>query len=162
VPAPQRNGSWHRQQRCDAIRRPAIELGKICANARVTPAFPILQNIFKESVKDSWPEQCERNLVLENARLNNDPNVHLIEGLVQASTQPLTRVAESIDAARIAQVVNILSKAEIIFLLCSKRQARAQLGIANVLVDNVGSSAAAVDQLYQCPAGRSCHQFQPL
>jgi DNA-binding MurR/RpiR family transcriptional regulator len=66
--------------------------------------------------------------------------------------QSLTRVADTIDLARVATVVNILAKAEIIFLLGSKRAfavttylslALAQLGIANVLVDNVGSSAAA-------------------
>ncbi len=114
--------------------------------------FSELQNVFKEYVKGSWPEQRERNAALENARLRNDPAFHLVGGLVQASMQSLTRVADTIDLARVATVVNILAKAEIIFLLGSKRAfpvttylsfALAQLGIANVLVDNVGSSAAA-------------------
>jgi DNA-binding MurR/RpiR family transcriptional regulator len=114
--------------------------------------FSELQNVFKEYVKGSWPEQRERHAALENARLRNDPAFHLVNGFVQASMQSLTRVADTIDLARVATVVNILAKAEIIFLLGSKRAfpvttylslALAQLGIANVLVDNVGSSAAA-------------------
>jgi DNA-binding MurR/RpiR family transcriptional regulator len=108
--------------------------------------------VFKECVKGSRPEQRERTAALENARLRNDPAFHLVGGLVEASMQSLTRAVETIDLARVATVVDILARAEIIFLLGSKRAfpvttylslALAQLGIANVLVDNVGSSAAA-------------------
>jgi DNA-binding MurR/RpiR family transcriptional regulator len=114
--------------------------------------FSDLQNVFKEYVKGSRIGQRERNAALETVRLSNDPAFHLVGGLVQASMQSLTRVADTIDLARIATVVNLLAKAEIIFLLGNKRAfpvttylslALAQLGIANVLVDNVGSSAAA-------------------
>jgi DNA-binding MurR/RpiR family transcriptional regulator len=114
--------------------------------------FSDLQGVFKEYVKGSWPERRERNAALETARLSDDPEFHLITGLIQASTQSLTRVVETIDLVAFSNVVDLLAKAEVIYLVGSKRAfpvttylslALAQLGIANVLVDNVGSLAAA-------------------
>jgi DNA-binding MurR/RpiR family transcriptional regulator len=66
--------------------------------------------------------------------------------------QSLSRVLDTIDLARLAAVVETLARADVIYLVGSKRAfpvttylslALAQLGITNILVDNVGSSAFA-------------------
>ncbi len=66
--------------------------------------------------------------------------------------QSLARVGDSLEPARFAAVVRGLAEADLIYLVGSKRAfpvttylslALAQLGVANILVDNVGSTAFA-------------------
>jgi DNA-binding MurR/RpiR family transcriptional regulator len=112
--------------------------------------FSDLQDVFKSYVKESWPEPRERLSVADGGRAINDPNFHLVAGLVDASVQSLLRVTESVDRARFAAVVKALARANAIYLVGSKRAfpvtmymslALSQLGIGNILVDNVGSTA---------------------
>jgi DNA-binding MurR/RpiR family transcriptional regulator len=112
--------------------------------------FSDLQDLFKAYVKESWPESRERALPLDDARGAKDPNFHLVAGMVDASMQSLAHVNDSIDRARFAATVKILAKAHMIYLVGNKRAfpvtmymslALSQLGIANILVDNVGSTA---------------------
>src|SRR5205823_4468772 len=93
-----------------------------------------------------------------------DPTLHLVAGLVDASMQSLARVGEMIEPARLAAVVRALAKAELIHLVGSKRAfpvttylslALAQLGIANLLVDNVGSTAFAKHRQAKKPLSRT-------
>ena len=114
--------------------------------------FSDLQGIFKQYVTGSWPEQRERLSPPDHAATSKDPNFHLVVGLANASMQSLARVAETIDLAGFAAVVKALAEAEVIYLIGSKRAfpvttylslALAQLGITNILIDNVGSTAFA-------------------
>jgi len=112
--------------------------------------FSDLQDVFKAYVKESWPEPRERASAVDGVRAPNDPNFHLVAGLVDASVQSLGRVTESVDRAQFATVVKTLARANAIYLVGSKRAfpvtmymslALSQLGIGNILVDNVGSTA---------------------
>lgn len=111
--------------------------------------FSDLQDVFKSYVKEGWPETRERVATL-GTQAAKDPNFHLVSGLVDASMQSLARVTNSIDRVRFAAAVKTLGKANVIYLVGSKRAfpvtmymslALSQLGIANILVDNVGSTA---------------------
>ncbi len=112
--------------------------------------FSNLQDVFKAYVKESWPDPRERSQPPDGGRAAKDPNAHLVAGMIEASRQSLAHVGEMLDRARFAAAVKILSKANAIYLLGSKRAFPAtiymslelsQLGIANILVDNVGSTA---------------------
>jgi DNA-binding MurR/RpiR family transcriptional regulator len=112
--------------------------------------FSNLQDVFKEYVKESWPESRERPPPLDGARNTRDPNFHLVAGTIEASRQSLAQVGETLDRARFAAAVKILAKANVIYLVGSKRAfpvtiymslELSQLGIANILIDNVGSTA---------------------
>jgi DNA-binding MurR/RpiR family transcriptional regulator len=140
-------------------------VGSIAGKAAVQPStmvrfaqslgysgFTDLQDVFKEYIKGSWPEPRERAIRPAGTRSSSDPNLHLVAGLVDASMVSLSRITETIEPARFAAVVQALAKAELIYLVGSKRAfpvttylslALAQLGIANILVDNVGSTAFA-------------------
>lgn len=112
--------------------------------------FSNLQDVFKAYVKESWPESRERPLPLGETRAARDPHFPLVAGMIEASRQSLAHVTETLDRPRFAAAVRILSKANVIYLIGSKRAFPAtiymslelsQLGIANILVDNVGSTA---------------------
>ena len=140
-------------------------VGSIAGKAAVQPStmvrfaqslgysgFTDLQDVFKEYIKGSWPEPRARAARRSAAVPGGDPTLHLVAGLVDASMQSLARVGETIEPARLGAVVRALAKAELIHLVGSKRAfpvttylslALAQLGIANLLVDNVGSTAFA-------------------
>jgi DNA-binding MurR/RpiR family transcriptional regulator len=80
----------------------------------------------------------------------SDPHLHTIAGLANASIESLSRMLDTIEPGAVAAVVNTLAKADMIYLVGSKRAfpvttylslAWAQLGVPNILVDNVGSTA---------------------
>lgn len=114
--------------------------------------FSDLQDVFKSYLKESWPEQRERATLAEDIRATEDENMHLVAGLVEASMQSLSRALDSIDRAKFAALVKALAKANVIYLVGSKRAfpvttymslAMSQLAITNILIDNVGSNAFA-------------------
>ena len=114
--------------------------------------FSDLQDVFKSYLKESWPEQRERATLAEDIRATEDENMHLVAGLVEASMQSLSRALDSIDPAKFAALVKALAKANVIYLVGSKRAfpvttymslAMSQLAITNILIDNVGSNAFA-------------------
>jgi DNA-binding MurR/RpiR family transcriptional regulator len=109
--------------------------------------FSDLQALFKEYLKGARAE--ERGHALQRGDAT-DPYLHMVVGLIDASRQSLSRALDSIESARVAAVVHTLAEADMIYLVGSKRAfpvttylslALAQLGVPNILVDNVGSTA---------------------
>ena len=114
------------------------------------PGFSDLQEIFKDYVKINWPETRERDAAATAPGAMSDPDFRILAGLVKASVSSLTRVPDKIDLATFARVATMMSEAETIYLVGSKRAfpvtiymalALSQLGVKNSLVDNVGSIA---------------------
>lgn len=112
--------------------------------------FSDFQEIFKDHIKGSWPEGRERSGQSRPATAHIDSNLHFVQGLVGASQASLGRIAESFDAGAFERIVAILSDAELIYVIGSKRAfpvttyvslTLSQQGVRNVLVDNVGSTA---------------------
>ncbi len=100
--------------------------------------------------RKAGPSRASGKSLLGESRAGQDPNFHLVTGLVDASVHSLTRVTELLDRAQFAALVKILAKANAIYLVGSKRAfpatmymslALSQLGIGNILVDNIGSTA---------------------
>jgi DNA-binding MurR/RpiR family transcriptional regulator len=114
------------------------------------PGFSDLQDVFKDYVKINWPEAQERLAPAGAPRHAKDPDFQIIAGLAKASAASLTRMPETIDLSTFARVAGMMSEAETIYLIGSKRAfpvtiymalALSQLGVKNSLVDNVGSTA---------------------
>jgi DNA-binding MurR/RpiR family transcriptional regulator len=114
------------------------------------PGFSDLQDVFKEYVKINWPEAQERQAPVDAPRYAKDPDFQIVAGLVKASAASLTQVPEKIDLGAFARIAGLMSEADTIYLVGSKRAfpvttymalALSQLGVKNSLIDNVGSTA---------------------
>ncbi|TPM03503.1 MULTISPECIES: MurR/RpiR family transcriptional regulator [unclassified Mesorhizobium] len=112
--------------------------------------FSDFQGLFKDHVKASWPEGRgqERTPRVSNADL------HFLRGMVGASQASLGRIETGFDIESFEKMVALLSAAELIYVIGSKRAfpvtsylslTLSQQGVRNVLVDNVGSTA--LDQI---------------
>ncbi|TPN67191.1 MurR/RpiR family transcriptional regulator [Mesorhizobium sp. B1-1-1] len=108
--------------------------------------FSDFQGLFKDHVKASWPEGRgqERTPRVSNADL------HFLRGMVGASQASLGRIETGFDIESFEKMVALLSAAELIYVIGSKRAfpvtsylslTLSQQGVRNVLVDNVGSTA---------------------
>ena len=109
--------------------------------------FSDFQAIFKDHVKESWPAG---GLPGGPAEAAGGHDLHVLTGLVAASQASLSRLSSGFDADRFEAMVGLLAGAGLIYVVGSKRAfpvtayvslALAQLGVRNVLVDNVGSTA---------------------
>lgn len=112
--------------------------------------FSDMQELFKNHVKDTHSSGM-RHIS------GGSGSGSLVGGFIEAAQASLARAARELDVERFEQVASILAGAEILYLLGSKRAypitaylstALARVGVRNVLVDNVGSSA--FDQLIGC------------
>ncbi|MBZ9854236.1 MurR/RpiR family transcriptional regulator [Mesorhizobium sp. CA13] len=116
--------------------------------------FSDFQGLFKDHVKASWPEGRGEQRTEPNADL------HFLRGIVGASQASLGRIEAGFDTESFEKMVALLSAAELIYVIGSKRAfpvtsylslTLSQQGVRNVLVDNVGSTA--LDQV-GCIGGR--------
>ncbi|MBZ9962757.1 MurR/RpiR family transcriptional regulator [Mesorhizobium sp. BR1-1-2] len=106
--------------------------------------FSDFQGLFKDHVKASWPEGRGEQRTEPNADL------HFLRGMVGASQASLSRIEAGFDIESFEKMVALLSAAELIYVIGSKRAfpvtsylslTLSQQGVRNVLVDNVGSTA---------------------
>jgi DNA-binding MurR/RpiR family transcriptional regulator len=110
--------------------------------------FSDFQEIFKEHIKGSWPEERGRDGA--GPRGEGNPNLYFVNGLVAASQASLGRIGESFDIGAFERMIALMAEADLIHVIGSKRAfpvtayvslALSQQGVRNVLVDNVGSTA---------------------
>lgn len=111
--------------------------------------FSDLQELFKTHIKESHPS-ASRSKGPEASAPGERSSAALVGGFLQAAQDSLTRAAKELDVASFDLATELVSKADIVYLVGSKRAypvttymsiALSKLGIRNVLVDNVGSSA---------------------
>ncbi len=107
--------------------------------------FSDMQDLFKSHIKEghpSRPRQAGNGL--------DGSSRSLVGGFIGAAQASLARAATDLNIGSFDNVATLIAGAEIIYLVGSKRAypittymaiALAKLGIRNVLVDNVGSSA---------------------
>lgn len=139
--------------------------GEVAAQAGVQPStlvrfaqtfgfagFSEFQALFKEHVKGALPEgrAAGRGGAAGRDDAPASADLRFIDGLVEASQRSLARIGERFDAAAFDRMAGILAKADLIYVIGSKRAfpvtayvslTLSQQGIRNVLVDNVGSTA---------------------
>ena len=111
--------------------------------------FSDLQALFKQHLKAGHPGvQTSRSTGKRSA------DEVLVAGFLDSAQETLRRTAADFDLKRFQRAGDIIAKAEIVYLIGSKRAfpitaymsvAFSKLGVRNILVDNVGS--AAFDQI---------------
>jgi DNA-binding MurR/RpiR family transcriptional regulator len=110
--------------------------------------FSDLQALFKEHLKAGRPPRTTTSTGERSA------DQVLVSGLLESAQESLRRAAADFDVERFQRAGDLIAKAEIVYLIGSKRAfpvtaymsvALSKLGIRNILVDNVGS--AAFDQI---------------
>ena len=113
------------------------------------PGFSDFQGLFKDHVKGSWPEGRARD-GQERTAAEPNANLHFLNGVVAASQASLGRIDDGFDIESFEQMATLLSAADLIYVIGSKRAfpvttylslTLSQQGVRNVLVDNVGSTA---------------------
>lgn len=111
--------------------------------------FSDLQELFKAHIKESHPS-ASRSGGPEKAAGGERSSAALVGGFLHAAQDSLARAANELDMASFDLATELVSQADIVYLVGSKRAypvttymsiALSKLGIRNVLVDNVGSSA---------------------
>lgn len=107
--------------------------------------FSDMQELFKSHIKEGHPQKPRQ----AGTEIGEGSST-LVGGFIGAAQASLARAATELDVESFDQVAASIAGAEIIYLVGSKRAypittymaiTLAKLGIRNVLVDNVGSSA---------------------
>jgi DNA-binding MurR/RpiR family transcriptional regulator len=109
--------------------------------------FTELQGVFRARLRNRWPEYPERLKAL-NARASDpgDP-LSLLMGFADAAERSVAALRVEIDGDALKAAVETLAEARMVFLLAQRRAfcvahylayAFAQLGVAAMLVDDVG------------------------
>jgi DNA-binding MurR/RpiR family transcriptional regulator len=107
--------------------------------------FSDFQEIFKNHLKVSGLPNSGNST---NASISNGTGKNAVSGLVEASQRALTRLEQNFNSKSFAAIIKALSKAEIVYLIGSKRafpivtylsMTLSQQGVRNILVDNIGS-----------------------
>lgn len=107
--------------------------------------FSELQELFKSHIKEGHPQAAR-----STGNGADGGSGALVDGFIGAAQASLSRTSADLSIESFDRVAGILANAEIIYLVGSKRAypivsymsvALGKLGIRNVLVDNVGSSA---------------------
>jgi len=106
--------------------------------------FSDLQDVFKAHLAGAQgaPARWEAGA--------NEATARLIDGFIAASTSSLTHVRDRLDLAQFEAMAETLARAEVVYIIGSKRAfalasyvsiALANLGVRNIPLDNVGSTA---------------------
>ncbi len=111
--------------------------------------FSDLQDLFKEHMKGAHPAYA-RSAASAPVDGPQSSDAGFVQGYIAAAQVSLSRAAADINMRSFEAVANIVAPAKIVYLVGSKRAypvttymaiALSKLGIRNILVDNVGSSA---------------------
>jgi DNA-binding MurR/RpiR family transcriptional regulator len=109
--------------------------------------FTELQGVFRVHLRNRWPEYPERLKALHARAADPYDPMSLLLGFSESAQQSVSALRAEIDGEALAAAVEILAGARIVFLLAQRRSfcvahylayAFAQLGVAALLVDDVG------------------------
>jgi len=110
--------------------------------------FSDLQAVFRDYVRGRWPDYRER---LQGLHRETPSPAPLLAGFAQASIRSIERLTTGLAADRIEQAIDILSQADTIYLIASRRAfpvaaylhyALGRLGLRRVLIDNAAGIGA--------------------
>ena len=108
--------------------------------------FSEMQLVFRERLKEGWPDYHKR---LETLKATG-PNAHasdLLSGFAEAAIISIERLRTTLEPARLDAAVDLLSKADTIYLVAARRAfpitaylayAFAKMGVRCQLIDHVG------------------------
>jgi DNA-binding MurR/RpiR family transcriptional regulator len=108
--------------------------------------FSHLQQIFRDRLRERFPDYGERLRVLRNAEGDHIQSATLLEGFADAASVSLSRMRESVRPEDFSRAVEILAKVDTIYLLGARRvfpvsaycaYAFGKLGIRAILIDHI-------------------------
>ena len=109
--------------------------------------FTEMQGVFRAHLRNRWPNYSERLKALHAGALESGDPTKLLFGFADSAAQSIARLREGSHREDLAQAIDILAKAETIYLAGQRRSftvsyylayALAQLGVRACLIDNVG------------------------
>ena len=109
--------------------------------------FTEMQGVFRAHLRNRWPNYSERLKALHAGELESGDPTKLLFGFADSAAQSIARLREGSHREDLAQAIDILAKAETIYLAGQRRSftvsyylayALAQLGVRACLIDNVG------------------------
>jgi DNA-binding MurR/RpiR family transcriptional regulator len=134
-------------------------VAEIAASAEVQPStlvrlaqtlgyggYSEMQQFFRARLKESWPDYQARLEALKALGPEEHSGLHL-SGVADAAVTSIARLRVTIDPAKLEQAVDILTKADTIFVVGARRvfpvttylaYALAKMGVRCALVDHIG------------------------
>ena len=109
--------------------------------------FTELQGVFRAHLRNRWPEYPERLKALHARAADPGDPMSLLMGFAESAQQSVAALRAEIDGEALTAAVETLATARVVFLLAQRRAfcvahylayAFAQLGVAALLVDDVG------------------------
>lgn len=113
--------------------------------------FSELQGVFRSRLRDRWPDYPERLRALGPAGADGEDPLRLLHGFVDSAQASLAQLRQSLSSQTLSHAIDVLGKAQTIYILGQRRAfpaavyvayALSKLRIKAVLVDNVGSMGA--------------------
>jgi DNA-binding MurR/RpiR family transcriptional regulator len=83
--------------------------------------FSDLQTVFRERLRDRPSAYAERLQALREGGHNTRPELAILDGFLGAASRSIDKLAETIDSKRFRRTVDILAKAETIYLIARRR-----------------------------------------
>lgn len=108
--------------------------------------FSHLQQIFRDRLRERFPDYRERLRVLRHAEGRHGHAAALLEGFTAAAAVSLDRLRNSVQPEELARAIDVLAKADTIYLLAARRvfpvsaycaYAFGKLGIRAMLIDHI-------------------------
>ncbi len=109
--------------------------------------FSHLQQIFRDRLRERFPDYRERLKVLRNLEGDHVHAASLLEGFTNAAAVSLEKMRDSVRPEELSRAIETLAKADTIYLLGARRvfpiaaycaYAFGKLGIRTILIDHVG------------------------
>jgi DNA-binding MurR/RpiR family transcriptional regulator len=113
--------------------------------------FSAMQNVFRDRLRDRFPDYAERVETLRHANWDRGGAAGLFDGFAKAAGDSLARIQQNLDGALLENAVDVLAAAETVYLVGQRRAypvtsylayALGKLAVRTALVDNVGSLAS--------------------
>jgi DNA-binding MurR/RpiR family transcriptional regulator len=110
--------------------------------------FSDLQSVFRHRLRERWPDYEERLRTLNDVGSAGRDPLRLLFGFAETAAASLDRMRQTISGADLDAAIDILARAESIYLLGQRRAfpvaaylayAMPKLRLRSVLIDNVGS-----------------------
>jgi DNA-binding MurR/RpiR family transcriptional regulator len=83
--------------------------------------FSDLQTVFRERLRDRPSAYAERLRALRDGRHGVRPELAILDGFLDAASRSIDKLAESVNPARFRRAVEILAKADTIYLVARRR-----------------------------------------
>ncbi len=109
--------------------------------------FSELQGVFREHLRNRWPDYSERLKALHEGALDSGDPLRLLFGFADSAAASIAKLRRNVHRQELDDAIAVLARARTIFIVGQRRSfcvshylayALAQLGVGAALIDNVG------------------------